>query len=258
MYYTQVLRVARSLKWLGICLGVIYGLCFLTLALNGVLGKQSQGSSDLIPLPALFAIAAFFAAGIGSRFARSFSEENEAHLPVAWTKPVSRVRYALTEVAVDTVGILAAFALTLLSMVVAIGLVGALRSIEVTPDWGIQLLRFLALPFGFYGLIVAATASLGKSGRGAVWYIWLGAFVISGLSAFAFPKPWGPIFAALDLINPLHYAGYSHTVGQNTVNIMGPTSVANAVSVGVDIVGLAALFAIGFAAGVWQWRRLEA
>lgn len=259
MYYTQVLRVMRSLKWLAIVLGVIYGLCFLTLALNGVLGKPTQGTpSDLIPLPALFAMAAFIATGMGSRFARSISEENEAHLPVAWTKPVSRARFALAVVAVDAVGILAAFAIALTSLAVAIWLVGVMRYVDVTPDWGIQLLRFLALPFGFYGLIVAATASLGKSGRGAVWYIWLGAFVVGGLAAFNFPKPWGVIVDAINLINPLRYAAYSHGSGNNTMTVMGPEDAAHALAVSVDIVALATLFVIGLAAGLWQWRRLEA
>ena len=258
MYYTERLRITRSLICLAIVLAAIYALGFAIMAANGVLHVTHSLPSDAIPLPALFATSGFVAAIFGSRLGRALSEENESHLPVAWTKPVSRLRYALTIIGVDALGILAAFTMTLGSIIAAMVLIGVARFIDVTPDSGLQLARFLAFPLAFYGLIIGGTASLKKTGRGVVWGVWVGSFIVAALAAADFPRPWGSVVAAIDLINPFHYASYSHTSGGDTINIIGPATLLHPFAVSVDAAALATLCVAGLAAGLWQWQRLEA
>ena len=260
MYYTQFLRVANGLKWLAIALTALLALIVTIAGVNGAFSEPVHGSPDHggAPLPVLFGAAGFIAACFASRFARSLSEENEAHLPVVWTTPASRSAYALAVIGVDVLGILAAFGLTLLAMASLIAIFGVARFIEVTPDSGVQLVRYLALPLAYYGIMMALTASLGKAGRGVIGFAWVGSAILSLLAASAFPPPWKTLFALLNTINPIAYAGYTHSVGHDTVNMFSNTSQYASLAVTTDIAALIVLCVVGLLAGVLQWRRLEA
>jgi hypothetical protein len=262
VYYTQVLRIACGLKWLAIVLAALYVLIVSIAAANGAFTHSLHGSPDNsdIPLPALFGIAGFAAAIFASRYARTLSEENEAHLPIVWTKPVSRIRYALTVVGVDVAGIVAAFAMTLLVALAFIATFGATRFIDAPADSAMQLLRFLMLPLGYYGVMTALTASFGKTGRGLIGWAWCVSLVSLVLASSDFPRPWSAIIAAVNVVNPLAYASYSHTSGHDTTNIAsGPHGTAfTSLALSLDASALLLLFAAGIAAGIAQWRRLEA
>lgn len=267
MYFTQVLRIACGLKWLATVLAVLLAVIFVSAWATGAFSPPFHNSPDSgIPLPAFFAMAGFVASFFASRYARTLSEENEAHLAVALTKPVSRVRFALTVMAIDAIGIVAAFVLTMLSIAIFIGgfkvfhFIGAPFVIETPPDTALQFARYLALPFAFYGLMTALTASFGKAGRGLIGWGWCTFFLVGLLGALDFPPPWKAILTTLNYINPLTYAGYTHKVGHDTINIASGPNGAQLISlaVGWEAAALALLCVAGLAAGVLQWRRVEA
>jgi hypothetical protein len=261
VYYTQLLRITCGLKWLAICQLALVALIVLVAGANGAFNHPVHGNPNAdVPLPALFAIAAVFASGFAARFARTLSEENEAHLPVAWTKPVSRVQFALTTIGVDAIGILAAFALTLGVIILFISIFGATRFIAATPDTSMQLLRYLALPFAYYGLLTALTASFGKAGRGLIGWGLLFSFIVGLFGNLGLPAPWKAIVTAINYINPLSYSSYTHTMGSDTVNVMvGPQRTAfTALALNVDFAALTLLCVAGLAAGIYLWRRVEA
>jgi hypothetical protein len=261
VYYTQLLRVACGLKWLAIIEFTIVALVVLIAAANGAFSHPNHPDPNTdIPLPALFAIAAFFASGLAARFARTLSEENETHLPVAWTKPVSRAKFALTTIGVDALGILAAFVLTLTVCILFIATFGGAQFIVASSDTPMQLLRFLALPFAYYGVLTALTASFGKTGRGLIGWGVVFSLVIAMFGGFDLPKPYNTIVNVINVFNPLSYATYHHTRGNDTVNILsGPNgTVFAALTLGADVAALGLLCVAGLGAGIYQWRRVEA
>src|SRR5215472_8756361 len=99
MYYTMWLRVRGVLLWTAIVLGALYAFIIAVTASQGLLGAHPHGDRDTAPLPALFAAASFIAA-IAASCLCALCDENDGHLPVVWTMPVSRARYAITTFAV--------------------------------------------------------------------------------------------------------------------------------------------------------------
>jgi len=262
VYYPQLLRLTNGLKWLTIVLTCVAAFFIAIAAANGVYHHPAHGprSSDDLPLPMFFAMAGFIASFFASRYARTLSEENEGHLPVVWTKPVSRAEYAMTVIAADALGICAAFGIALVIELAFCAALGALPFIQITSDAGVQLIRFLLLPLAYYGLMMALTASFGKAGRGLIGWAWCFSFVIMLIAALHPPKPWDTIATLLNTINPLAYAGYSHTNAHETVNIgSGPApTVFTSLALGIDIAALLVLCVAGMAAGIVLWRRVEA
>ena len=255
MQYIAVLRVLNVLKWLAIVLGAFCLLHGLILAMVPAL-VRSDAVSDTVPLPFFFSLAGFFSALVASRLALGLSEENESHLALALTKPVSRTRYALSLMAVDVVGILAAFVMLFVAEIIVTAQHQALAQIVVTPDSGTQLIRFLALPLAFYGVLTAVTARFGHGARAMVGWSWGAAIFLLLLSAVEL-DPWRSIVAALNIINPLFYATYSYQSANGTVNVVS-SGAAAMVAPALDCVALAALGCAGIAVAISQWHRVEA
>lgn len=264
MRYAETLRVVNCLKWLAIALAALYVFVVAVSGANGILGHiPSAKNSDFeIPIPALFALAAFVACILGSRFGRTLSEENEDHLPVIWTLPSSRVRTALTILGVDALGILATMVIYLIVSAAFIVTFGVTKFVVAPSDTPIQLVRYLAEPFAFYAVVMALTASTGRGGRGLVGWTWVGAIFLGVLAASPFiPNPWHAIFNVINFINPLAYGSYHMTSGSMTVNVNGSSSAltyVGALTPAMDAIALIIIFAAGLALALVQWRRLEA
>jgi len=262
MRYTQTLRILNGLKWFSVVAVAFYAVVVGIAALTGFFGhvQHITDKNFNIPLPALFALASLVTCFFVTRFGRTLALENDEHLPLVWTRPSSRSRTALTVLGVDALGILAAFAIW---MVLAFALVATFRVSQyviVPGDAFVQLLRYLALPFAFYAVLMALTASVEGGGAMCGW-AWVGAIFLTVLAASPFiPNPWHAVFNFIDFINPLAYGSFHSQTGSDTINVIGgptPTYVAG-LTPAMDVVGLTILFAIGLAAGLIQWRRLEA
>lgn len=264
MRYAQTLRVVNCLKWLVIVLVALSVFVVVVSGTNGVFSQMravKPGDFE-IPLPGLFALAAFVACILGSRFGRTLSEENEDHLPVVWTLPSSRTRTALSIVGVDALGILATFAIYLAVSGLLIVTFGVTKYVVAPSDTAVELLRFLVQPFAFYAVLMALTASTGRGGRGLVGWYWVGAIFLGVLAAMPWiPNPWHAIFNIINFVNPLAYGSYHSSTGHVSVVVNGSSSAltyVGALTPAMDVVALLILFGAGLALALVQWRRLEA
>lgn len=263
MRYVQTLRILNGLKWFAIALGAFYAFVVLVAAMTGVFAHVSKADDPNfeIPLPALFALAGFFSGVVISRYGRTLSEENDDSLPVVWTRPMSRVRTVLTMIGVDSLGVLAMFVLSLLLCAAFIVTFHVTKYVVVPTDSVAQLARFIIEPFAIYALVMAITASAKSAGRTLLGWTWVAMIFLGVVAASPFiPDPWHAIFNVINFINPLAYGSYSTTKGTETINVIGgpgPSLIAGFPPL-TDAAALAILFAVGIAAALVQWRRLEA
>lgn len=280
MFYKEYLRISRGLIWIAI-------VCALFLALTGYgrlaahnshsamnidIGDSNVGvntvppphhavkhvhaavhprpGQPVIPWSFLFAIAALVATVFAGIYGASLSNENQGHLEVAWTRPRSRIRYALTNMAADYAGALCVFAMTLLTAVLCLAIAGLSSNLFIDRDAWLNLARFLALPLAWLGLVQAATASLREKGGAVAGSLWVAAIVLLSLEIVDLPRMWHGIVAFLNFFNPLNYSGYQTDSSGHLV--------ASIPSLQADFLALVLLGVAGILVALAQWRRLEA
>jgi len=252
MYYKEWLCVRRSLIVLSIGLVALLGIVGIVALVHvNVGGKPDTSPQGMTGFVDFFGITALLAGGImATILGTALARENDDHLEVAWTKPVSRTEYASTVMLVDAAGILIA---------ICLGLVfHALIHVELRQPISMQTsaadvsntVRFLLFPFAWYALIVALSARL-RGGGIVQALVWPVAFVLLGSQAI----PWGPVWhtltGLLNVINPLTYIRYQEA----GLSIMTSRGMTSAITADVALV----LLAIGgWAVATMQWRRLEA
>jgi hypothetical protein len=187
------------------------------------------------------------------------SKENDGHLELAWTKPISRERYALGAFSVDLAAIVASQLLWVAIAFIAAAMFDVRRfSFETGAGWhiGIALLG----PIAWYAAVTGWSASV-KRGPGVViglgWPIALG--IPGGAAALAGASH--PLLVAihalllgLSYIDPLSYV---HMHGHG-VNVTVGSAGAVQVTAGIACAALAALTVFYLALAVAQWRRVEA
>lgn len=209
-------------------------------------------TNDLkIPLFILIQIAAGAAAIIATLFGLALSRENDGHLELAWTKPASRETYALTTVAMDALGIVATGLATLLTIVVVLAIYGGAQYIFLDERVLPTLIFALCFALSFYGLVLAATASMRRGGL-VLSLLWPAALILPGLVSVQWMS-LGTIARVLNTINPIAYFyAFSSSPQSTKFFTLLPNGTA------LQILALAALFAAGVAFSLAQWRRLEA
>ena len=183
------------------------------------------------------------------------SKENDGHLELAWTKPVSRESYALAAIGVDLVTIVVSQLLTLAVVMLCILLFGV-PSYSPGRDAGAYIALALIGPLSWYACLTAFSASV-KRGPGIVIGLgWLAALLIPGIAA-AFAQINHPlahaiynVFQALAYLDPIAY--FSH------VSDSGVTKNGAIATLGEAVIAVIALLIAYIAAAVLQWRRVEA
>jgi len=264
MYYKEWLRVRRGLIIFVITLAVLLTLHVLLLPIMGPsnnhlvigAGVQSAGhaaraqasATDLFPLSVFFAIAGVVAAIYAGIYGGSLSEENDGHLALAWTKLVSRTRYALGTMSVDLAFVACIFVLTVLFAAAITAQHGALRFLTIDRDAWFNLARFVLLAAAWFGVSQALTASL-KERSGTVRGVSVAiAAIFLGLGAANLPAHWGALVKFVNYFNPLAYATYSDVQTQPLYPFA---------TWGLNLAALAAIAALGVTLALVQWRRLE-
>lgn len=251
MYYMEFLCVRKTLYWLA-------GLLAAAMAIvSWVIASTARGIPHhfgIVPVAALMAGATFVSAIIAMIFACVLARQNDGHLPLVWTRPVSREKYVFTVTLVHLAGIAVAFVMPLGAALGVYAMFGALGSLtmggDVPVDAGI-VGRMLLFPLAWYGLVMAITAST----RGGAGFMAFGAWIVGSVlvaldSSHLFGGVSGIIVNVIDHINPLFYfSGHFDDSGRNQ------SMVSN---VDIAMVGLAAIAVAGYAAALAQWRRLEA
>jgi hypothetical protein len=212
-----------------------------------------------IPVGVLFAIAEGFALITATMLGGALAKENDGHLEIAWTKPVSRERLALASIGVDMAAILVSqFAAVLVILLVcAMFIMPAFHTDALTLP---AIILTLLGPLAWYACLTAFSASL-KRGLGMVVGLgWLAALAIPAIeqgTAFLSSDIGLAIhgaFKALTYIDPIQYVHIAfHASGGSAGMQSMPTGPLT-----TSVVLLLILTIAYAAAAVLQWRRVEA
>jgi hypothetical protein len=225
--------------------------------------EDGNGERDVIdtnePEPFIFyaALASFVALIIATVLGAPFARENDGHLEVALTKPISRVTLALATIGVDIVGIVAAWALTVVFLVVSQTLFQAPHITFGMNDF-IGALCGLFGAVAWYAILCAATTSMKRAYGIVLGLSWPFAIVVLALGKANLGGQ--PILAALHTacvwIGYVLPFTYLHFGPAMTVD--GRAAGSAAFSASTEAPALAALAIVYVALAIVQWRRVEA
>lgn len=212
-----------------------------------------QGMVDL-SLTSLWVASGLLAAIVATILGGSLASENRGHLELAWTKPVSRLRYAASKMLVD-VGAIFAVQVFTFAVILALDLIHIRSAVNLVSQQAdlVDGIRFAMFPLAWYALLQGLTAGLrGQAGvaQGLIWPI---ALVLVGLKHAPLGPVWNVIIGFVNLINPFNYAHYAATSGMHTVQVVGAEQAAM-----LGVLGLATVIALGSFGALVQWKRLEA
>jgi hypothetical protein len=181
------------------------------------------------------------------------SKENNGHLELAWTKPVSRERYALAAVAVDVTVVAVAQVATSVALLLA-SLFWEVPKLSFALSAVPHVAFALLAPAAWYACLTAFSASL-KRGPGAVLGIgWVIAVVCPAVaattrdSATAVGRSVYAIFNTVSVLDPITYAWF------RTEAVIADSDRATV----TGLLALAVLAILYLALAVAQWRRVEA
>ncbi len=221
---------------------------------------DSRGSSRGVDIPAIiFLSAGIMAAIFATVCASGVSAENRGHLALAWTKPLSRVRYLGGMFAADALGIVVsvfvgAVFVAVIMIVASVHFFGwpfAWTAASHTQwlEWPIAAVISIVFPIAWFGIITALTASLRERAGFVIGIIWPVALGLTGVDhvGLAAVRVIGRV---LNVVNPLAYYGYTsedHWLGGG---LFASATLAH-------ILPLCAIAIAGMTLAGWEWRRLE-
>jgi hypothetical protein len=247
MWYMPYLRVRRA--------AITYGCIVLAITLVGVAFRfvpgvvhvgGRHGVNANLDLSALIAGSAAFVAGLATVLGLNLAAENDGHLELAWTKPISREGYALGVFAVDIVAMIVCVAFTAICGAIIIDTLANAQVVTFGPAQdSFRTLLYCGFPLLVYAWVTALSASL-KRNRGSVAAAF---WPVMAVLAIAPHIPYPPLIAAAPLL---------HAINLFTIELFQSSSPEQGLNV------LAWKYAWGWlvAAGllvvaVVQWRRLE-
>jgi hypothetical protein len=263
MQYVEFLRARKVVVSYAICvLGVAAAAAIAALILPPhavmVAGDKTdtsvhQGMVDL-SLMGLWVGSALLAAIVATILGGSLASENRGHLELAWTKPVSRLRYAASKMLVDVGAIFAVQVFTFV-VILALDLIHIRSAVNFRIGQAdlVDAIRFALFPLAWYALLQGLTASLREQAGVAQGLIWPIALGLTGVKQAPLGPVWTGILGFVNLINPFNYAHYAATSGMTTIQVMGAEQAGI-----LGVLGLATVIALGSFGALVQWKRLEA
>ncbi len=219
-----------------------------------------EGSANSIGIGILFAISCIIGLITATMLGGVLAKENDGHLELAWTKPVSRERLALASIGVDIVTILISqVAMVMLTVIICAMFIWpwpAFYANAMTPS--VVALALLG-PIAWYACLTAFSASL-KRGLGMVIGLgWLAGIVTPAVAqgtAFSgsdIGRSVHLLFQTLSYIDPISYVSFHGSLGNNGLQFQ--TAIG---TIGVSALLLAVLAIVYVVLAVLQWRRVEA
>jgi len=224
---------------------------------GGSIVRIDEGSLVPEDLGYYFVFACLAALIVATILGAPFARENEGHLELALTKPVSRVNLALQTIGADLAGITVAWAMTVVFLIIGHTIFEA-PNFVFGPGDGMAAALGLLAAFGWYAMLNAATASMKRAYGGVLGVAWPVAIGIAGISHA--PLGDGPlgrlvhgVAGALTKIFPTSYAHFTFMTGMGSEEhrraLAAPQS---------DLIILAVLALVYGALAVYQWQRVEA
>jgi hypothetical protein len=202
-----------------------------------------------------FGVAGFIALIAGMILAGSFARENDGHLEIALTKPISRAALAVRVMLVDGAGIVGVWLLGVIAM-------SAIHTIFFGPhfavtgrDWLLAAVVLLGA-FAWYAAMCAATASLRRSYGLILGTAWIAGELIPLLARIDDSAP--PFFILLRTIaKPLSWID-PFTYARVRIMPVSTSDMMRTFPYSVEIPVLVALVVAYAVIAIVQWRRVEA
>ncbi len=208
-----------------------------------------------MPLNLILLASAWFACVFATMVAGTLSRDY-SHIPYIWTRPAARERIALEYVVVDIAAIAIAFALLTGVSVATLSGIPHLHVVADASSWQI-LLRALAVPFMWYGLVEVATSWSGQSGRAMIGVSWAVFWGLAILDALRFPGILGKLLVVLNIFNPMAYLPQTHAQSVDfQVGVLGMTSIP--LNFDERTVLAYAIFVASCVIAISAWKRMEA
>lgn len=221
---------------------------------HGAMTTTVVDTNGAVPMIYYMGIADFFALIIATVLAAPLAREITGHLETTLTKPISRLKYGLSAIGVDVVGILAASLMT----VVAFYLCQLLFETPRLDFSGINsraILMGIACPLAWYAMLCAATTWVPRSYGAVLGLFPLGLFFVGALTLV----PTGNVVAlfihdvawVISRFDPLTYVSFAEPTGLGDPNYSGANFPLR--------LGLEVLFFVAYGAlALFRWQRVEA
>lgn len=228
---------------------------------GGSLVKVDTGALVPEDLNYYFIIATIVALIVATILGAPFARENEGHLELALTKPISRVNLALQTIATDFAGIAAAWVMAVIFLIVGHTIFEAPNYTYGPADTVVLVIGLLGA-FSWYSLLNASTASMKRAYAGVLGCAWPIALGIGGIahaplgdSPLAEFIRW--IGSTLSWLFPTSYLRLATISGIGSQE--RDRAVASTMLPPETVIFILAVLALAYGAlAIYQWRRVEA
>jgi hypothetical protein len=242
MWFVPYLRVRRAVITYAL---IAAGVSLAAIAVHGMSSAVVVNGQPVhlgpVGFSMLFSGSVALVGGLATVLGLNLAAENDGHLEVAWTKPVSREGYALGVFAVDIAAMAVCIVLTTICMTLVVDIVAGYPAVQLDGGWSmVNDVAYAGFPLCVYAWIVALSASL-KRNRGTVAAVFWPAMVALGAIAVLPIPSLHALAPVISLIDPIIIFTNSAAAPTPTATYLWGW-------------GLAAVLLV---AGVVQWRRLE-
>lgn len=202
-----------------------------------------------------FGIAGFIALIVGMILAGSFARENDGHLEIALTKPVSRTELSIRVMLVDMAGIVGAWILGVVATYFVHALFLGFHFGVTVRDCQLAVAVILGA-IAWYALLCCATASLKRNYGIILGTAWIAGQLIPVLARIPSDAP--PLLGFLRVVaTPLSWID-PFTYARISLALPSATEMLRVYPYAVEIPVLIALTIAYALFAILQWRRVEA
>ncbi len=202
-----------------------------------------------------FGVAGFIALIVGMILAGGFARENDGHLEIALTKPVSRTELSIRIMLVNVTGILGAWIMGVVATYIVIALFMGFHFGVTVRDCQLAVAVLLGAT-AWYALLCCATASLKRNYGIILGTAWIAGQFIPILARI--PNDAPPLLGVLRVIaTPLSWID-PFTYARVSVALPSAAQMMRVYPYAVEIPILAALTIAYALFAILQWRRVEA
>lgn len=211
-------------------------------------------TNGAVPMIYYMAVADVFALIAATVLAAPLAREINGHLEITLTQPVSRVRYALSAIGVDVLGILGVSLMTVVALYLC-QLLFETPSLDFSGINGRAILMGIATPLAWYAMLCAATTWVPRSYGVLLGLIPLGLLFVGALTLipttnvvalFIHDIAW-----VISRFDPLTYVSFARPRENGTWSYADSSFNLR--------LSLEALFFIAYGGlALWRWQRVEA
>jgi hypothetical protein len=202
-----------------------------------------------------FGVAGLIALIVGMILAGGFARENDGHLEIALTKPMSRTELSIRMMLVDIAGIVAVWILSVVAAYIVIALFLGFHFGVTVGDCQLAVAVILGAT-AWYALLCCTTASLKRNYGIILGIAWIPGQFIPLLARI--PNDAPPLLGVLRVVaTPLSWID-PFTYARVSVALPSAAQMLRVYPYAVEIPVLAALTIAYALFAILQWRRVEA